>query len=110
MQRNLNRASSYTPPVAHGPAVYARHYRGFVDRAAPYGIHQSKGNLVVFFPALGGMHGPVAVAMSVIDVHTQARNLLILNADKLDDPYAWAADIEIVWVGTGKPLTSGKVD
>ena len=75
-----------------------------MDKARHYGVAEAKGSLLITFPALGGVHGPITTAFSATDAYARARDLLILNADVIDDPDAWAADIELVWIGTEEPL------
>lgn len=102
MQRSIGRPNSYVPPVTHGLLPYARHYVGFVDFAQHYGLPEG---LLIHFPALGGLHGHTIVAKGGADAYARARDLLILHGDDvLDDPYAWAADIELKWLGSGRPL------
>lgn len=101
MQRSIHRVDSYSPPVVPGLPVYAKHYKGWVDHAFHY---NGLDGMIIFFPALGGMHGPVIRALSADEAYSRARDLLMVNFRELDDEYAWAADIELVWIGSGRPL------
>lgn len=100
MHRSINRPTSDVAPVVHGLPPYARTYVGFVDSAHKYGI--TKGRYLIFFPALSGLNGHTTVAWDLEEAYSRARDLLILHADELDDPYAWAANIALVHAGTDK--------
>lgn len=106
MHRAVTRPNSYAPPVTPGVQPYARHYVGQVDPDAwRQGISPLKGKLLITFRELwtDDIH-LYAIAWDEEDAYSRARDLLILEADELDDPYAWAADIELVWIGTNTPL------
>lgn len=101
MRRAIGRATSYAPPVDHLRPTYARTYTAHLSKHPSF---TAEHQLIVSLPVLGDLKGPIARASTPEEAKNRARDLLLLGSRLIGDEYTWAADIDLVWMPSGKPV------